>query len=52
MSIPVLDYVLYLKPKKRMKMSEEFIQWILIPALLIPAGWITNKLVVRSKYDE
>ncbi len=33
-------------------MSEEFIQWILIPILLIPVGWITNKLVVRSKCDE
>lgn len=33
-------------------MTEEFIQFILIPILLIPVGWITHKLVVRSKHDE
>jgi len=28
-------------------MSEEFIQWILIPILLIPVGWVTHKVVER-----
>jgi len=32
---------------RRMKMSEEFIQWILIPILLIPVGWLTHKVVER-----
>ena len=30
-------------------MSEEFIQFILIPVLLIPVGWTTHKLIQRSR---
>ncbi len=48
MSIPVLDYVLYLKPKRRMKMSEEFIQFILIPILLTPVGYFTHRIMERT----
>ena len=28
-------------------MSEEFIQWILIPALLIPVGYLTHTIIER-----
>lgn len=28
-------------------MSEEFIQWILIPILLIPVGYLTHTIIER-----